>query len=154
MESRESRAGHSTHSLPEHREDKHGMSMWPVLPVRAALFLAQGLPGCVYKVCEFLLREAGTLEVGLHLGQDPWVVLAFTSASPGKYGQVWIWQSAVSLQPNLVPLVCPGLDASPPASTHELTIPNDVSIPPAPFCPHKDCPRDNSRALPSFATLN
>lgn len=30
----------------------------------AALFLAQGLPGCVYKVCEFLLREAGTLEVG------------------------------------------------------------------------------------------
>ncbi|CAO2608502.1 Poly(rC)-binding protein 3 [Lemmus lemmus] len=33
---------------------------------------------------------------------------------------------AVSLQPNLVPLVCPGLDASPPASTHELTIPNDL----------------------------
>lgn len=25
--------------------------------------------------------------------------------------------------------MCPGLDASPPASTHELTIPNDVSIP-------------------------
>uniref|UniRef100_H0WXK6 K Homology domain-containing protein n=1 Tax=Otolemur garnettii TaxID=30611 RepID=H0WXK6_OTOGA len=29
-------------------------------------------------------------------------------------------------QPNHVPLVCPGLDASPPASTHELTIPNDL----------------------------
>lgn len=27
----------------------------------------------------------------------------------------------------LFPCVCPGLDASPPASTHELTIPNDVS---------------------------
>lgn len=51
----------------------------------AALFLAHGLPGCVYKVWEFLLREVGTLEVGFHLGLDPWVVLAFTSASPGKY---------------------------------------------------------------------
>uniref|UniRef100_G3UG44 Poly(rC) binding protein 3 n=1 Tax=Loxodonta africana TaxID=9785 RepID=G3UG44_LOXAF len=29
-------------------------------------------------------------------------------------------------KPNHVPLVCPGLDASPPASTHELTIPNDL----------------------------
>uniref|UniRef100_A0A5F8H751 Uncharacterized protein n=1 Tax=Monodelphis domestica TaxID=13616 RepID=A0A5F8H751_MONDO len=28
----------------------------------------------------------------------------------------------------MFPYLCPGLDASPPASTHELTIPNDVSI--------------------------
>lgn len=27
----------------------------------------------------------------------------------------------------IFPCLCPGLDASPPASTHELTIPNDVS---------------------------
>lgn len=27
----------------------------------------------------------------------------------------------------MFPCICPGLDASPPASTHELTIPNDVS---------------------------
>lgn len=27
----------------------------------------------------------------------------------------------------IFPCICPGLDASPPASTHELTIPNDVS---------------------------
>jgi hypothetical protein len=34
-----------------------------------------------------------------------------------------------SNQPNYAPLVYPGLDASSPASTHELTIPNDVSMP-------------------------
>ncbi|KAF2979265.1 hypothetical protein EK904_010915 [Melospiza melodia maxima] len=26
----------------------------------------------------------------------------------------------------MFPCICPGLDASPPASTHELTIPNDL----------------------------
>lgn len=42
------------------------------------------------------------------------------------------------LPPDLVPLLYPGLDASPPASTHELTIPNDVSMPepsPSPASP-------------------
>lgn len=36
--------------------------------------------------------------------------------------------TALSLQAiTIFPCICPGLDASPPASTHELTIPNDVS---------------------------
>lgn len=36
----------------------------------------------------------------------------------------------------IFPCICPGLDASPPASTHELTIPNDVSTVaiPLPVC--------------------
>uniref|UniRef100_A0A8C4U9Q0 Uncharacterized protein n=1 Tax=Falco tinnunculus TaxID=100819 RepID=A0A8C4U9Q0_FALTI len=39
------------------------------------------------------------------------------------------WSSAaLPLQAiTIFPCICPGLDASPPASTHELTIPNDVS---------------------------
>lgn len=60
----------------------------------------------------------------------------------GERGQVparWEQPSPSLHPPNPVLSLCPGLDASPPASTHELTIPNDVSTssltrlsPPAP----------------------
>lgn len=107
-----------------------------------ALVLAQGLPDDICKVFVFcfLLQEVRTLEFGL-----PWAV-----PEPGpldcadlhlsqpieRWTRSGYGNKLFSLQPNHVPLVCPGLDASPPASTHELTIPNDVSIPPAPSCPH------------------
>ncbi|KAG8516559.1 Poly(rC)-binding protein 3 [Galemys pyrenaicus] len=52
---------------------------------------------------------------------------------PGEHLKTRVWGGAEQGRdwgqgagpPNL-PLVCPGLDASPPASTHELTIPNDL----------------------------
>lgn len=56
---------------------------------------------------------------------------------------------AACCRPDLVPLVCPGLDASPPASTHELTIPNDVSIPAPSASP--DHP-DHSPPFPRLGT--
>lgn len=54
--------------------------------------------------------------------------LSCAARPPGNWGAT----AAAFRQPNHNPSLCPGLDASPPASTHELTIPNDVSMPSPP----------------------
>ncbi|NXF11818.1 PCBP3 protein, partial [Smithornis capensis] len=62
----------------------------------------------------------------LAMQQTPFTPLGQTTpAFPGTYPH------ALSRYPSLTsiimsPCICPGLDASPPASTHELTIPNDL----------------------------
>jgi hypothetical protein len=98
-----------------------------------ALFLAQGLRGCICKVWVFR-----TLEFGLSWAAPGPLDCAVLHLIRPK--EIWTRSGCGGklffLQANHVPFVCPGLDASPPASTHELTIPNDVSIPPAPACLH------------------
>nr|AAQ20792.1 MutS homolog 4 variant epsilon 1 [Mus musculus] len=93
-----------------------------------ALFLAQGLRGCICKVWVFR-----TLEFGLSWAAPGPLDCAVLHLIRPK--EIWTRSGCGGklffLQANHVPFVCPGLDASPPASTHELTIPNDVSIPPA-----------------------
>ncbi|NXT04011.1 PCBP3 protein, partial [Prunella fulvescens] len=67
----------------------------------------------------------------LAMQQTPFTPLGQTTpAFPGTLGSVaGKQQSSIALPlPALTmfPCICPGLDASPPASTHELTIPNDL----------------------------
>ncbi|NXY08483.1 PCBP3 protein, partial [Pteruthius melanotis] len=67
----------------------------------------------------------------LAMQQTPFTPLGQTTpAFPGTLGSVAGKQrSSVALPVpalTLFPCICPGLDASPPASTHELTIPNDL----------------------------
>ncbi|NXQ22940.1 PCBP3 protein, partial [Peucedramus taeniatus] len=68
----------------------------------------------------------------LAMQQTPFTPLGQTTpAFPGRsLGSVAgkQWSSVVLSLPVLTmfPCICPGLDASPPASTHELTIPNDL----------------------------
>lgn len=62
--------------------------------------------------------------------------LSCAARPPGNWGAT----AAAFRQPNHNPSLCPGLDASPPASTHELTIPNDVSMP-SPPAPRAASPR-------------
>ncbi|NXE40639.1 PCBP3 protein, partial [Ptilorrhoa leucosticta] len=62
----------------------------------------------------------------LAMQQTPFTPLGQTTpAFPGTYPHALSrYPSLTSL--TLFPCICPGLDASPPASTHELTIPNDL----------------------------
>ncbi|NXD57034.1 PCBP3 protein, partial [Corvus moneduloides] len=67
----------------------------------------------------------------LAMQQTPFTPLGQTTpAFPGTLGSVVGKQRSSVASPvpalTLFPCVCPGLDASPPASTHELTIPNDL----------------------------
>ncbi|NXV03641.1 PCBP3 protein, partial [Cettia cetti] len=62
----------------------------------------------------------------LAMQQTPFTPLGQTTpAFPGTYPHTLSrYPSLTSL--TMFPCICPGLDASPPASTHELTIPNDL----------------------------
>ena len=113
----------------------HGSQVTQVVPRRK-----RGTTSC--QVPPPCLRDAGSGE-GWQLGprahrpQPPAVqTLLWAFPSPaclwpsGERGQGparWEQPSPSLHSPNPVLSLCPGLDASPPASTHELTIPNDVS---------------------------
>ncbi|NXP66423.1 PCBP3 protein, partial [Chloropsis cyanopogon] len=67
----------------------------------------------------------------LAMQQTPFTPLGQTTpAFPGTLGSVSGKQRSSVAVPlpalTMFPCLCPGLDASPPASTHELTIPNDL----------------------------
>ncbi|NXX36234.1 PCBP3 protein, partial [Nicator chloris] len=67
----------------------------------------------------------------LAMQQTPFTPLGQTTpAFPGTLGSVAGEQRSSAALPlpalTVFPCICPGLDASPPASTHELTIPNDL----------------------------
>ncbi|NXB87860.1 PCBP3 protein, partial [Vidua chalybeata] len=67
----------------------------------------------------------------LAMQQTPFTPLGQTTpAFPGTLGSVTGKQRSSITLPlpalTMFPCICPGLDASPPASTHELTIPNDL----------------------------
>ncbi|NXX74804.1 PCBP3 protein, partial [Urocolius indicus] len=63
----------------------------------------------------------------LAMQQTPFTPLGQTTpAFPGTYPHTLSRYPCLLTSVTIFPCICPGLDASPPASTHELTIPNDL----------------------------
>ncbi|NXL03494.1 PCBP3 protein, partial [Mesembrinibis cayennensis] len=63
----------------------------------------------------------------LAMQQTPFTPLGQTTpAFPGTYPHALSRYPSLLTSITIFPCICPGLDASPPASTHELTIPNDL----------------------------
>ncbi|NXG80993.1 PCBP3 protein, partial [Baryphthengus martii] len=63
----------------------------------------------------------------LAMQQTPFTPLGQTTpAFPGTYPHALSRYPSLLTFVTIFPCICPGLDASPPASTHELTIPNDL----------------------------